>query len=323
MEYSITNLAVDNVGENVYVKVFAEGVEMEQRENPLLVSVLFASYNHEKYVEAAIRSIMAQEGVKFELIVIDDGSTDSSPQILEKLQKEFDFQYIHRPNKGLVATMNELLAMARGKYFCSFASDDIMPPKRLLLQSTFLALHPLAAACFGQVVPMDENGNVRTEKDARYLRSVPQVSFEESFLGKKALHGCSEMFVREKILSVGGYDERYYFEDYPLFLKVLHCYGPQPVSADIVCCYYREHDVNMHRNTTKIYEEILRVLSDNYSNHALYRKAVNCWKANWFSTLTMQDKKEALRRLPQLASLSFPFLKRLPKIFIPKRFLPY
>ena len=121
MEYSVTNMFAEKMTENVYVKAFAQGVKTEQRELPPVVSVLMASYNHENFVEAAVRSVMAQTGVMFELVVIDDGSTDSSPEILEKLSSELRFTYVHRENRGVVATMNELLSMARGKYFCSFA----------------------------------------------------------------------------------------------------------------------------------------------------------------------------------------------------------
>ena len=77
-------------------------------ENPL-VSVLLASYNHEAYIEASVRSVMSQKGVSFELIVIDDGSRDSSPEILEKLAQELGFVYKHRENKGVMATLSELI----------------------------------------------------------------------------------------------------------------------------------------------------------------------------------------------------------------------
>ena len=66
-----------------------------------------------------------------------------------------------------------------------------MPPDRLKKQSDFLEAHPDAVACFGQIVPLYDDGSLG-EMDVRYLRSVPQVTFEESFLGKKALHGCAE-----------------------------------------------------------------------------------------------------------------------------------
>ena len=107
-----------------------------------LVSVLLPSYNHARFVESAVRSVMEQQGVSFELIVIDDGSTDDSPQILEALQKELGFRYIHRENRGLVRTLNELLSLANGKYFCSFSSDDRMAPGRLAVQSAYLESHP-------------------------------------------------------------------------------------------------------------------------------------------------------------------------------------
>ena len=286
------------------------------------VSVILPSYNHEQYVEAAVRSVMEQSGVDFELIVIDDGSKDRTPEILKRLADELKFTYIHRPNKGVVATLNEALELAQGEYVCSFSSDDIMPPDRLKKQSDFLDAHPDAAACFGQIVPLYDDGSLG-EMDVRYLRSAPQVTFEESFLGKKALHGCGEMFVREKILAIGGYDKRYFFEDYPLYLKILYNYGPQPVSKDFVCCYYREHGDNLHLDHERIFREIIRILSENYSAHPLYKKAVRAWKANWFSAVAAQSKLEALRLIPKVISLSPRFWMRLPKLFIPKIFLKF
>ncbi|MCF0215412.1 MAG: glycosyltransferase family 2 protein [Fibrobacteraceae bacterium] len=294
---------------------------MENVSKTPLVSVLLASFNHEKYVEKAVRSVMAQQGVNFELIVVDDGSNDRSPEILEALQKELGFRYVHRPNKGFIPTMNELLSLAQGKYFCSFASDDIMPENRLALQSDYLEKHPESVACFGQIINI-VNGALDSYLDPRFLRSVPRVSFDELFLGKKSLHGCSEMIVREKVLALGGYNQNYFFEDIPLFLSLLYQYGAQPVLPNVICCYYRTHDDSMHLNENRIFGEILKVL-DLYKNHPLYPKAVKCWKANWFSALAYTDKKQALLRLPELASFSKMFLKKLPKLFIPRKFLPY
>ncbi len=320
MEYSVTNMFAQKMTENVYVKAFAQGEETEQREFPPVVSVLLASYNHEKYVETAVRSVMEQKGVPFELIVLDDGSKDSSPEILEKLSAELKFRYIHRENKGVIATLNEMLELARGKYFCTFSSDDIMPPDRLKKQSDYMQSHPNAVACFGQVKPMSEEGVVEDSVDSVYMQAVPEIHFEEIFLGEKALHGCAEMFVTEKVRQLGGYDARFFFEDYPLYLKVLYEFGQQPVSADIVCCYYRGHGDNMHFNHSRMYSEFLRII-ELYKEHRLYQQALKNWKAKWFSALAYAQKGEALKRLPQLASLSPVFLKRLPKLFIPRMFL--
>jgi len=322
VEYSVTNMFAEKMTENVYVKAFAQGVETEQRELPPVVSVLMASYNHENFVEAAVRSVMAQKGVAFELIVIDDGSMDRSPEILEKLSTELRFTYVHRENKGLVPTMNELLSMARGKYFCSFASDDIMPQNRLKEQLAYLQSHPNAVACFGQVKSMSEDGHVADTVDYTYMACVPEIHFEEIFLGKKALHGCAEMFVTEVVRRLGGYETSFFFEDFPLYLKILYEYGPQPVSANLICCFYREHGNNLHADHDRMYAEFLRII-ELYKTHKLYLQAVKNWKAKWFSALAYNNKVEALKRLPQLASFSMCFVKRLPKLFIPSVFLKH
>ena len=316
MEYSVTNMFAEKMTENVYVKAFAQGAEMEQREIPPLVSVLLASYNHEKYVEAAIRSIMAQKGVSFELIVIDDGSTDSSPQIIERLQKEFGFKFVHRENKGLIRTMNELLSMARGKYFCSFASDDMMPPDRLQKQSAYMERHSDKPICFGQIVKMDADGNLSDTMDPRYLSAVPEVSFEDVFLGKKELNGCSEMIRCEVFREMGGYNENLPIEDFQMMLAFLSKYSPLPV-LKVVCNYYRIHGTNISKNQNWLYENTIKAL-DCYSDHPLYHKAVKIWKSHWFSALCYSDKKEALRRIPDLYSFSTAFFKRFPKLFIPR-----
>lgn len=301
---------------DVYVKAFAQGVEMEQRELRPLVSVLMASYNHEKFVEAAVRSAMAQDGVAFELIVVDDGSTDSSPEILEKLSRELHFQYVHRPNKGLVPTMNELLSMAKGKYFCSLASDDVMPAGRLKSQSEYLETHPDKPICFGQIINMNAEGVLDDGPDPRYMTGYPQVTFEEIFLGKKELHGCSEMINCEVFRNLGGYNSDFVIEDFQMMLLFLSKYSPLPV-LKTVCCHYRHHGTNISRERSWLYENTLKVL-DLYREHPLYRKAYNAWRSHWFSSLAYENKREAFRRLPELASFSWSFLKRFPKLFIPK-----
>jgi len=281
-----------------------------------LVSVLLASYKHEKYVEKSVRSVMAQQGVDFELIVIDDGSPDNSPKILEELQKELGFRYVHRPNKGLVATMNELLSLAEGKYFCSFASDDIMPPGRLAEQSAYLESHPDKPICFGQIIRMDPEGKLENGPDPHYLTGIPEVTFEDIFLGYKELHGCSEMIRCDVFRSLGGYSSEFVIEDFQMMLLFLSKFAPLPVLSTITC-YYRIHGSNMSGEKSWLYENTLKVL-DKYSDHPLYPKAVKIWKSHWFSMLACTNKKEALMKLPQLASFSLPFFKRFPKLFIPR-----
>ena len=77
-----------------------------------LVSVIVPCYNHEKYVEKTIESIVNQTYKNIELIVIDDGSKDNSTIILEKLSRQYNFYYEHQHNIGLPATLNKMIKMA-------------------------------------------------------------------------------------------------------------------------------------------------------------------------------------------------------------------
>ena len=285
-----------------------------------LVSVLLSSYNHEKYVEASVRSVMAQKGVSFELLVIDDGSTDQSPQILEELSKEFGFFYKHRENKGLVKTLNELISLSHGKYFCTFASDDIMAPGRLAQEIAFLEAHPEAPACAGQIVNMHPDGSLDPSPDPRFGRAE-KASFKDILLGNVELNGSTEMIVKSKFAEVGFYDENFRFEDFPAWLALASRFGDIPI-LKTVCSHYRVLPTSMHKNLNFIYAQILSVV-EKYQSHPAYRQAVNLWKTRWFSSLAYDQKGEALRMLPKLANASFAFWSHFPKLFIPQKFLKY
>jgi len=289
-------------------------------EDPL-VSVLLASYNHAPYVEAAVRSVMAQKGVAFELLAIDDGSTDESPEILKRLAEELHFDFTSRPNRGLVSTMNELLASARGKYFCSLASDDIMPVGRLKTQGEYLEMHAEKVACFGQIIHLDAKGNLNQTLEPRYWKSRPEVSFEDLILGNKELHGCTEMVRTAAFRELGGYNAQVKTEDFAMFCALSSHFGSLPV-LDTVCCYYRLHGNNMHLNSDLIYPETIKAIRL-YATPVLCRKAVAKWRAYWFSHLAYVNKRRALKLFPQLFSFSWDFWKRIPKLFIPKYFLKY
>jgi len=287
------------------------------------VSILMPSYNHAPFVEAAVRSAMEQKGVDFELLVIDDGSTDESPEILQRLSEELGFYFLARENKGMVATLNELAGMARGEYICTLASDDIMPQGRLEIQVRYMEEHPDAPVCFGQIRKIFPNGKLAEKPDNCYMRGVPSVSFEELFLTEKMIHGCTELIRKVAFDFVGGYNQKFKIEDYPLWLALSNRFGNLPVLPDVFC-YYRilPNGKNMHGNLTFIFTQAIEVVKE-YKENKLYKKSVDNWNASWFSHLAYSNKKEAFLKLPKLYSFSWGFIHRLPKIFIPKFFLKY
>jgi glycosyltransferase involved in cell wall biosynthesis len=111
--------------------------------NPL-ISVILPVYNAEKYVSQAIESILTQTFQDFELILIEDGSTDQSPRILQSYQTEDERIRLvkNEANLGLISTLNKGIGIAKGKYIARMDADDICRPTRLEKQMKFLEKHP-------------------------------------------------------------------------------------------------------------------------------------------------------------------------------------
>ena len=112
--------------------------EVKKENNLPLVSACIPAYNHEKYVAEAIESVINQDYKNIELIIINDGSKDKTNEVImsfeEKCKERFvRFEYRNRENRGLSATLNEIIEWSQGKYFTGVASDDVMLKNKVSL----------------------------------------------------------------------------------------------------------------------------------------------------------------------------------------------
>src|SRR4051812_12237605 len=114
------------------------------------VSILMPVYNARPYIAAAVESILSQTFTDWECIIIDDGSTDGSLEILQSFaQRDKRIVLISRPNRGLVATLNEGLEHVHGEYVMRMDADDLSRPERMEQQVAYLRAHPeiVAVGC--------------------------------------------------------------------------------------------------------------------------------------------------------------------------------
>src|SRR5690349_3095432 len=103
------------------------------------VSVLMTVYNGQRYLSAAVESVLEQTYTNFEFVIIDDGSNDSSPAILERYAKQdCRIRILTRSNKGLTKSLNEGLQHVRGRYLARMDADDISLPNRFEKQVKYL-----------------------------------------------------------------------------------------------------------------------------------------------------------------------------------------
>lgn len=113
--------------------------------NPL-ISVVMPTFNREPYIAAAMASILRQKSCDLELLVIDDGSTDRTPDIASGFRDDRVRLMRHEHNLGIAQSRNHGLELARGQYIANLDSDDIAHPHRLAIQAAFLEAHPDLAA---------------------------------------------------------------------------------------------------------------------------------------------------------------------------------
>jgi len=191
-----------------------------ERTNPE-ISVVMPVYNTEKYVEGAVRSILTQTYQDFEFLIIDDGSTDNTREIL----KRFDdprIRIITNPkNLGLSKSLNIAINEAKGKYIARMDADDISIPFRLETQLDFLSKNPDYALVGSSYYQIDEKGEiislVRVLTDDNEIRAGLT---KQNWFG----HG-SVMMLKNAFLQCGGYDETFKFaQDYDLWLRIADKY---------------------------------------------------------------------------------------------------
>ena len=128
--------------------------------NQPLVSAIVPCYNHEKFVVQAIDSILKQTYKNIELLVIDDGSKDSSPKLLQQLSEQHQFYFEQQKNSGIHATLNKMISMSRGKYIAILASDDVWCLDRIEKQVAYMEQHLEVGACFGNALSINEQNEI-------------------------------------------------------------------------------------------------------------------------------------------------------------------
>jgi hypothetical protein len=193
-------------------------IHMATHAQSLCVSVVLPVYNAERFVVEAVESILRQSLAAFELIVIDDGSTDRSRDLLAAIDsRDPRIRLISRENRGLTRSLNEGLNAATGEYVAIMNADDIALPDRLARQAAFLDAHPRVAAVGTQTQLL---GDDRGRGPSTRLPESPE-AVRAFMLRASPLAHPSVMLRRSAALAIGGYRPQMEpAEDYDLWLRL-------------------------------------------------------------------------------------------------------
>jgi glycosyltransferase involved in cell wall biosynthesis len=226
-----------------------------------LVSVIVPCFQVERYLHDAARSVLGQTWERVELIVVDDGSTDGTPAIAERLAgSDPRVRVVRKPNGGLSSARNAGIAAAQGELLCFLDADDVLLPDHLRSQVEFLRLFPACDLVFSdfylgdpQLVPY-------------YLdrRTPPRLPLPELFVYQNWIGPPFTVVLRKALQErVGGFDEGLRSsEDWDYWIRASRCgtfsYRPGPAGV------YRQHPGQLIKNHDRMRSNQEKVIDKSF-----------------------------------------------------------
>ncbi len=287
-----------------------------------LVTVVITVYNGEKYLAEAIESVLNQTYRSLELILVNDGSKDRSLEIIQNYAAKDDrIVVVDHPNKGISASNNAALAIAKGFYYAKIDADDTMSPLRIEKQVAYLENNPEVSMVSCQAFYINGKGKVIGEQITPGYTKI-----EDSHIARKtgelviALHS-GFMTYMDKMKEIGGYREDLKcMVDLDLYTRLLQKGGAMIIMPDKFI-NYRMHLSSVMAVTSK--DNLMQVtrswLRDSYKKQAQGITPLS------FEEYKQAQKKEKffVRLMRQCANLSYHFRRNAIIYYGDKNYLPF
>ena len=208
----------------------------------LVISVCMSVYNSQRYLAEAIESILSQTFRDFEFLILDDGSTDGSLDLLRYYAaRDPRVRLTSRPNQGLVASLNELVDQAKGEFIARMDADDVSLPERFEREVDYLRTHPECVLVGSRVRLIDPEGDPLCDWCTMQDHEAIDSFYLQAKGGTLVSHPVV-MMRRSALLAVGKYRNFSMMEDLDLFLRLAE-YG-RLVNLPEVLLKYRIHQAN-------------------------------------------------------------------------------
>ncbi len=225
---------------------------MIRKKDPI-ISVYITNKNYGKYLEKAIKSVLNQSFKSKELIIIDDGSTDISKEIINKYKKNNLCKAIfNKTSKGLIKSSNIAIKAARGEYVIRLDADDYFDPNALSVLYNIIFKEKNTALVYSDYYLIDDKNNI--------LSLERQLIRENKKLSHIPVLAACCLIRKNALFSVNLYDERFTRQDgYDLWYKLFKNFQFKHVSLPLF--YYRKHSHNLTKNKKKLFKTRTRILN--------------------------------------------------------------
>lgn len=196
-----------------------------------LVTVLMPNHNGARFIAASIRSVLAQTLEDYELLIIEDASTDNSLEVIRGFQDPRIRVIQLEQNEHICVGLNLGLREARGKYIARIDSDDCWHPTKLEKQIAYMEAHPQCGACFTWVTVVDENDRKLSSTESIFVdlfraKNRPRIQWIHDFyMSGSCLCHPSAVFPREVVEKLGGYrNSLVQIQDFDLWIRIAKQY---------------------------------------------------------------------------------------------------
>ncbi len=204
-----------------------------------MISVIITTYNRSQFILRAIHSVLNQTIENYEIIVIDDGSTDDTSEVLASLIQTKKIKYFYQQNKGVSAARNAGVQFSRGEYLSFLDSDDEWNPYKLKSQLDFLLTNKQFRIVYTDEIWM--RNNIRVNQKIIHKKSGGNI-FRACI--QQCLIAPSSVLIEKKLFEeMLGFDESYIVcEDYDLWLKISSLYHIGYINEPLIVKYGGHYD---------------------------------------------------------------------------------
>ena len=179
------------------------------------ISICIPTFNRKEYLKETLSSIFAQTYSDYEIVIVDDGSTDGTEQMLK--ESCYKVRYHWQENRGDATARNKLIELARGRYITFIDSDDLLMPDAVERMVEVFKREPDDVVVYGNYISIDEYGNeIKRSKRKLYSGYITQYLFRNILI-----HSCGSMFPKRVLDRMGGFDSNLRVcSDYELWLRL-------------------------------------------------------------------------------------------------------
>ncbi len=275
-----------------------------------LISVIIPAFNASEFLPNAIDSALKQTNVELEIVVVDDGSTDITQDLMKRYSDNCKIHYLKKKNnEGLSSARNYGILKAKGNFTALLDADDIWTSDKLFKQLNVMKQHKNIGMVYTDFDNFDSRGILSTRRISHNIENNPTLRLKSLLLKNNFIYPSTALIRNEVFEECGFFDINLKsIEDYDMWLKIISKF--KIIGINETLTKIRIHDLNMSKNIRVMLENEIKVVSK-------YKSAINFFEFNkriakiYFlnsDRLIELDRKNVAFRLFCVGFFKYPFL---------------